>query len=90
MIIGRDILHELGIDLLFSTAEMKWDNVVIPMQPMSKLTQNWADEIENEILFSHDPITTDVERIQYIIDAKYTAANLTEIAENCKLLTKEE
>ena len=90
MIIGRDILHELGIDLLFSTAEMTWDNVTIPMQPITKLTEDWADQIENEIMFSQDPATTDAERIQSIIDAKYTAANLEGIAKDCKLLTKEE
>jgi hypothetical protein len=28
MIIGRDLLHELGIDLLFSTGEMKWGQAI--------------------------------------------------------------
>jgi hypothetical protein len=26
MIIGRDILHSLGINFLFDTAEISWDN----------------------------------------------------------------
>jgi hypothetical protein len=31
MIIGRDILHSLGINLLFDTAEISWDNAKIKM-----------------------------------------------------------
>ena len=90
MIIGRDILHELGIDLLFSTAEMKWDNVTIPMQSVTKLTQDWAELIENELLFAQEPPNLDAERIQAIIDSKYTAADLEGICEQCQLLTKDE
>jgi hypothetical protein len=33
MIIGRDLLHSLGINLLFDTAEISWDNAKIHMQP---------------------------------------------------------
>ena len=90
MIIGRDILHELGIDLLFSKAEMTWENITIPMQPMTKLTEDWAEQIENEILFAQDPSTTDAERIQLIVDSKYTVADLESIAKSCNLLNKEE
>ena len=31
LIIGRDLMHELGIDICFSTAEIKWDNASIAM-----------------------------------------------------------
>ena len=37
MIIGRDLLHELGIDLLFSEGVMKWDNATVPMRDPSML-----------------------------------------------------
>ena len=90
MIIGRDMLHELGIDLLFSTAEMTWDNVTIPMHPITKLSENWADQIEEEILYAQDPPTMDAERIQAIVDSKYSQADLKEIAKQCKLLTPNE
>ena len=36
MIIDRDLLHELGIDLLFSLGVMKWDNATVPMRDPSQ------------------------------------------------------
>jgi hypothetical protein len=36
MIIGRDLVHEVGIDLLFSLGVMKWDNASVPIEiPLS-------------------------------------------------------
>ena len=90
MIIGRDLLHDLQIDLLFSTAEIRWDNATVAMQPVNFKSENWADVIEQEILYAHDPTTTDAERIQSIIDAKYTPANLTQIADGCENLEVQE
>lgn len=90
MIIGRDLMHSLGINLLFDTAQITWDNASIYMQPPSRLQENWVDELENEILFAHDPDTTDAERIQQIIDAKYCPADLEKIVEECTHLSKEE
>jgi hypothetical protein len=37
MIIGRDIVHSLGINLLFDTAEISWDNAKIHMQHPEQL-----------------------------------------------------
>ena len=71
IIIGRDLLHELGIDLCFSTAKMTWDNTSIPMQSVDKLHVDYVDVFEQELLYIHDPITTDAERIQNIMDNKY-------------------
>jgi hypothetical protein len=62
MIIGRDLLHEIGMDILFSKAEMIWDNASVPMQSVDKLSVDWVDQFEQELLFAHDPITTDAER----------------------------
>jgi hypothetical protein len=90
MIIGRDLLHELGMDILFSKAEMVWDNASVPMQSVDKLSVDWVDQFEQELLFAHDPVTTDAERIQSIIDAKYTPADLPSITKECDLLSKEE
>jgi Reverse transcriptase (RNA-dependent DNA polymerase)/RNase H-like domain found in reverse transcriptase len=90
MIIGRDILHSLGINLLFDTAEISWDNAKIHMQSPEKLTGNWAEALEQELLFAHDPDTTDAERIQDIIESKYCPADLTKIVDECKHLSPEE
>ena len=32
MIIGRDLMHALGIDLLFGSGQISWDNATIQMQ----------------------------------------------------------
>jgi hypothetical protein len=69
MIIGRDIMHSLGINLLFDTAEISWDTAKIHMQHPEMLKGNWVDALEQEILYAHDPDTTDAERIQGIIES---------------------
>ena len=49
------------------------------MQPPSMLKGAWINEREKEVLFAHDPSTTDAERIQHITESKYAPAHLTEI-----------
>jgi hypothetical protein len=83
MIIGRDLMHSLGINLLFDTAEISWDNATVRMLPPESLRADWIDDLENELLFAHDPDTTDAERIQDIIEAKYCPADLSKIVAEC-------
>lgn len=90
MIIGRDIMHSLGINLLFDTAEITWDNAKVHMQPPEVLSGDWVETLEQELLFAHDPDTTDAERIQDIIESKYTPADLTKIVEECTHLDRAE
>ena len=90
MIIGRDLLHTIGIDLLFSTGIMTWDNASTAMQPSEILDEEWIDAFEEELMFIHDPTTTEADRIQTILDAKYTPADLKEISESCALLNAKE
>jgi hypothetical protein len=86
MIIGRDIMHSLGTNLLFDTAEISWDNAKIHMQHPEMLRDNWVDALEQEILNVHEPETTDAERIKGIIESKYTPADV----EECTHLDKAE
>jgi hypothetical protein len=90
MIVGTDLLHDIGLDLIFSKAEMIWDNASVPMQSIDMLSVDWIEQLEQEIMFAYDPVTTDAERIQSIIDAKYTKADLPTIAKECELLSPEE
>ena len=46
--------------------------------------------MEKEVLFVHDPSTTDAERIQHNIESKYAPADLKEIVEQCKHLNQGE
>jgi hypothetical protein len=90
MIIGRDLLHSLGINLLFDTAKLSWDNAKIHMQLPGRTNGDWLDTMEQELLYAHDPRTTDAERIQNIIESKYTPTDLNKIVEECTHLKKDE
>ena len=90
MIIGRDLLHELGIDLLFSLGVMKWDNATVPMRDPSQLRDSNIDDFEDEIFSMHDPTTTDAARIQEIMDVKYAPADINEMVSKCDHLTNTE
>jgi hypothetical protein len=83
-------MHSLGINLLFDTAEISWDNAKIHMQHPEMLKDNWVDALEQEILYAHDPDTTDAERIQGSIESKYTPADLSKIVEECTHLEQAE
>ena len=37
LIIGRDLMHEIGINILFKDSLIEWDGATIPMQPTDKL-----------------------------------------------------
>jgi hypothetical protein len=73
MIIGRDLLKEFGIYLLFSTGEMRWAQATVPMRDPLMLQASQIDTLENDIYSMHDPETMDAARIQSIIDIKYAS-----------------
>ena len=87
MIIGRDILHELGIDLLFSQGVMQWEGATVPMRDPKWLNSKHIEQLEDEIFAMEDPLTTEAERIQSIIDVKYAPQDVDKIVEDCAHLT---
>jgi hypothetical protein len=87
MIIGRDLLEELGINFLFSQGIITWDNASIPMHNPSWLDASRIDDLEKEIFSMHNPATTEVKHIQEILHAKYAPAAIDAIAAECKHLT---
>jgi hypothetical protein len=60
------------------------------MQPPGRTDGDWLDTMEKELLYAHDPNTTDAERIQSIIESKYCPADLTKILEECTHLDNTE
>src|SRR5688500_18776609 len=88
MIIGKDLLDELGMNFLFSTNLMEWDNASTPMLDPDLFDQEDLDELANEMLYMHDPDTTKTERIQEILDAKYCKADLEKLSQECEQLDK--
>ena len=87
MIIGRDLLNELNIDVRFSDGTIKWENQVVPMKNFQRI---WKDnhplrkELRSIILCSIEPRSTReaTERVVKILDSKYEKANLDKIVAN--------
>ena len=90
MIIGRDLLHELGIDFSFSKQLMVWDNATVAMKTSDYLSERIMDEFEKELQFMHDPETTEIERIQQTLDVKYAPADLEAECDKSEALTNEQ
>jgi transposase InsO family protein len=90
MIIGRDLLEELGMNFLFSEGLMTWDNATVPMRSPDWLDSNLIEAYQEEIFSIHDPDTTEAERIQGILDHKYAPADFDKVIEESKHLTTEE
>src|SRR5437868_7336775 len=76
------------MNFLFSTNLMEWDNASPPMLDPDLFDQNSLDELANEMLYMHDPDTTEAERIQEILDAKYCKADLVKLSQECHTLDK--
>ena len=74
MIIGRDILSDLGFKFDFTTMSVEWDGISIPMKD--------ADATEEENFFVSDPGPVDesAERLKKILDAKYEPADLKQVS----------
>ncbi len=60
MIIGRDWIEAIGLDLLLSENLMKWDNTTVPMRDHSWLEEITPNPFRNDLFSMHDPITTEV------------------------------
>ena len=84
MIIGRDLLSELGIDLEFSTNQIRWDEAVLPFRDSASTV--------NDVFIVNDnaSVTQATTRIQRILDAKYEPADLTKIVNACSHLDENE
>ena len=83
-------MHEIGINILFKDSLIEWDGAPIPMQSSDKLNTFYLVEFEQEIMMVHDPVTTEAERIQRIVEAKYSKADLLEVTKNCTTISEQE
>ena len=84
MIIGRDVMEFLGIDIRFSKKEVEWDNAIVPFKDQ--------DEVQNGIFHVDDPeiILEEHERVKKILDAKYEAADLEQVCREQEHLSPDE
>ena len=86
VIIGRDMLSRMGINLNFSDHTMTWNDIVLPMKPwegtlnkdLKELTKN---EINSMIAQTVEPEATRQlgKRMERILDAKYEKANIDDV-----------
>ena len=73
LILGRDLLHELEVDISFSSKTVTWNNVAIDMKP-TMCTREDAFHVAEELFVSED-----TDQIAKILEAKYKPANLKEL-----------
>jgi hypothetical protein len=84
MILGRDLLTDLGIDIRFSTNTVEWDDSEIPMKGTDLEMQ------ESYHIGDGDVADDALERIKRILDALYKPANLREVAKEANHLPEEQ
>ena len=84
MILGTDLLRELGFILDFKEETITWDDATLPMKPRDAEPPDFyslSDEVEGEEAS---------DCIKEILDAKYKPADLKEVVGQQNHLTKEE
>ena len=84
MIIGRDIMTFLGIDIRFSSRMVVWDEREMPFKP-SDATPETYYHVEEAMA-----VTESVDRIKQILDAKYEAADLEKVCSSQDHLARSE
>jgi len=84
MIIGRDLLEFLKIDICFSDMAVHWETASMPFKDGD------ATPLEAYHVQETPALAEASERLKRILDAKYEAADLDEICEGQTQLNKEE
>jgi len=84
LIIGRDLLQDLGILLDFKNQTVTWDEVTVPMRDPDTTIEDGYQIQESEILYEA------TERTKRILDAKYEAVTPQQIVDGCDHLTQKE
>ena len=73
MIMGRDLLQELGININFKNMTLEWDNNIIEMKS-TEATEETSFAINDSLA-----VAVASEWLKRILDAKYETANLEEV-----------
>ena len=87
LLIGRDLLNEVGIDLLFSSKVISWEGTTAPMKDPLEFKEKNLNFLTHK-RFAQDQIEEDF--MQQMTEQKYLPANLEEEASKCQNLTKNE
>jgi hypothetical protein len=84
MIIGRDVLEDLGIDLKFSAHEIEWDFATVPFKDAGSIKNSSFHIEEAESLMEY------LYSAQKILDNDYEEADLTQVAQGQDHLSSDE
>ncbi len=84
IIIGRDMLEELGIIIDFKSKQITWDEISVPMRTMTEMKH------DGYFINDSETITKATARVKRILDAHYEAADLDEIIASCSNLNTEQ
>ena len=76
LILGRELLRELGINLDFSNNTTNWKDISIPMKPSHSSAKTHFSISDSK------RVASKTKRIKKILDAKYEKANLTKLVKN--------
>ena len=75
MIIGRDLIRSLGIDIHGADMTIHWDNATIPWRYIGSITKDVF------ALSQHNaPFNSETKRMKRTLDDKYSKANIRTIA----------
>ena len=80
LILGREILRELGINLNFSNNTTNWNDTSIPMKPAHNSTRT------HFAISDSKRVASETKRIKKILDAKYEKADLNKLDNNLDYL----
>ena len=85
MIMGQDLMQELGIDVINSTKTVRWDDQEISQRPHNTTIEEMMNMIK-------DPpaVEAETKRISDILDAKYQPADLKEVVKDIPDISKED
>ena len=77
MIIGRDLIRSLGIDIHRVYITINWDNAAIHWRDIDSTAKDVFE------LSQHNaPFNAETKKIKYILDTKYSKADIKTIAES--------
>ena len=85
MIIGRDLIRSLGIDIHGGDMTIHWDDFAIPWSDIDSTAKDVF------VLSQHNaPFNAETKRMKRILDAKYSKADIKTIAESSTHLDTQE
>ena len=85
MIIGRDFIKSLGIDIHGTDITIDWDNASIPWRDIYSTTNDAFELSQHNAHFN-----SETKRMKRILDAKYSKADIKTIAERSSHLDPQE